>query len=202
MVYPISVLGQAEGAMGNVIWHVSMSLDGFIAGPGDAMDWAFEYAEPSAVADEVIRTTGAVIAGRHSYDVGERDEQEVYGGAWTGPQFVLTHNPPDDAAKNTTITFLSGDVRSSVVTALAAAGGKNVVVIGANLARQCIEEGLIDEIIVHLVPVLLGDGVRFFERPGAEKVTLERMSVAESAQVTDLRFRVVTERRPELSASS
>lgn len=67
---------------------------------------------------------------------------------------------------------------------------KNVVVFGANVARQCIGHGLLDEIVVHLAPVLLGDGVRLFGGPGTRRVDLERTSVAQSGQLTDLRFRV------------
>ncbi len=159
---------------GKVLWHVTMSLDGFIAGPDDAMDWVLRYAEPNVAVDEVIRTTGAVLAGKRSYDVGTRERpraelREVFGGRWTGPQFVLTHEAPH-APEDSTITFLSGDARDAVARALDAAGGKNVLVIGANIAEQCIDEGLIDEILIHLAPVLLGDGVRLFGRPGTASI--------------------------------
>jgi hypothetical protein len=83
-----------HGMVGRVLVHATMSLDGFIAGPDDAMDWVFEYVEPSAANDEVIKTTGAMPGGRRSYDVGKRDAGKEsgapYGGAWTGPVFVLT----------------------------------------------------------------------------------------------------------------
>jgi len=103
---------------------------------------------------------------------------------------VLTHRPPD-AREDPTITFLPDDIHGAVARARAAADGKNVVVIGASIARQCIDAGLVDEILVHVAPVLLGDGVRFFSRPGAGHVELERISVTQSGQITDLRFRVV-----------
>ena len=80
--------------VGRVLVHATMSLDGFIAGPDDAVDWVFEYVEPSAADDEVIKTTGAMLGGRRSYDVGKTDAGKEsgapYGGAWTGPVFVLT----------------------------------------------------------------------------------------------------------------
>ena len=181
--------------MAKVLWHVTMSLDGFIAGPGDGMDWVLESLEPAPepnpVVEEVIQTTGAMLAGRRSYDVAAREDQGAYGGAWTGPQFVLTHEPPKEPPEDPLITFLTGDVREAVATALAAAGGKNVVVAGADVARQCLEEGLVDEILVHIVPVLLGDGVRFYENAGAERVTLEPLTVARTGRLTNLRFRVV-----------
>jgi len=179
---------------GKVLYHVTMSLDGFIAGPGDSMDWLVSYRGPApAGADEVIRTTGAVLAGRRLYDQGlSQPGQRPYGGAWSGPVFVLTHHPP--AADDPSVTFLSGGVRDAVATALEAAGGRNVVLFGASIPRQCIEESLLDEILVHVMPVLLGDGVRLFAKGSAAPVRLEKVSVAESGQLTDLRFLVVKER--------
>jgi dihydrofolate reductase len=112
---------------GIVVWHVTMSLDGFIAGPDDAMDWFFEHAEPNPAVDEVIRTTGAILAGRRTYDVGRRDvgkpSGQAFGGAWTGPQFVLTHDVPD-GSDDPSVTFLSGDITNAVNRALTAAGGR------------------------------------------------------------------------------
>jgi dihydrofolate reductase len=176
-----------------VVWHVTMSLDGFIAGPGDAMDWVLRYvALDDPVAAETMRTTGAVLSGRRSYDVGRKPDQrpefqEVQGGTWSGPVFVLTHHPPEDPS----VTFLSGDIRQAVATAARAAGGRDVLVIGAGVARQCVEAGLVDEVRVHLAPLLLGDGVRLFARPGAGPVELETLEVGRSGQVANLRFRVV-----------
>ena len=168
-----------------------MSLDGFIAGPGDAMDWVFRYPGPNLMGADVISTTGAILAGRRLYDWGmSKPGRELYGGAWTGPVFVLTHRPPE-GPRDPTITFLSGSIQDAVATALEAAGGKNVVLFGATIPRQCIQEGLLDEIVIHLVPVLLGDGIRFFASPGTGPIDLEKTSGAESGQVTDLRFRVV-----------
>ncbi|HEV3253466.1 MAG TPA: dihydrofolate reductase family protein [Candidatus Acidoferrales bacterium] len=187
--------------MGKVFWHVTMSLDGFIAGPNDAMDWVFGYIPLDAPAtramlEEVIRTTGSVLSGRRSYNVGRKPGQrpearKVLGGAWSGPVFVLTHRAPEDE-EDASIQFVSGGIRSAVGVARNAGGGKNVMVIGAGVARQCIEEGLIDEIRVYLAPILLGDGVRFFNRPGAtDGVRLETMEVARTGQLADLYYRVV-----------
>lgn len=186
---------------GNVLWHVTMSLDGFIAGPADVMNSIRRYSGSRAVfgikaiMGEIMRTTGAVLAGRRSYDVGRANGQggefsAIYGGAWTGPQFVLTHRapgPPEDPA----ITFLSGDIKRAVAAARHAAKGKNVVVIGANVAQQCIEAGLVDEILVHLAPVLLGDGVRLYGGPWTLPIDLKTTSITRSGPLTNLRFRVV-----------
>jgi len=167
-----------------------MSLDGFIAGRDDSMDWMTGYA--TSLADEVIRTTGAVLAGRRGYELGRQRGSKPYGGVWTGPQFVLTHDPPGSSS-DPTVTFLSEPIRAAVDTALAAADGKNIVLFGASIGRQCIESELVDELLIHLVPVLLGDGLRLFDKPGSEPVPLERLSLGQSGQLTDLRFRVLKE---------
>ena len=195
--------------MGKVRWHVTMSLDGFIAGPNDSMDWLFRYIEltsataptsdPSEIQrilQETIQSRGCVLSGRRSYNVGRKPGQrpearKVLGGAWTGPIFVLTHHPPEDE-QDSTITFVSGHIINVVARAVAAAAGKDVLVIGADVARQCLPEGLIGEIQIHLAPVLLGDGVRFFNSPGLPQgVRLQTVDVTRSGQLTNLRFRVL-----------
>jgi dihydrofolate reductase len=103
--------------------------------------------------------------------------------------FVLTHRPPD-ADHHPAITFLSSDLTDALATATGAAAGKDVIVFGANLAVQCLRAGLLDEIVIHLVPVLLGDGVRLIDTPDLGPVALERTLVATSGQITDLRFAV------------
>lgn len=179
--------------MSKVIWHVTMSLDGFIAGPGDAMDWVFEHeSAPSALAGETLEETGTILAGRRWWDVAVeryRGRAGIYGGAWDGPLFVLTHRPADPPT-DPAVTFLSDGVADAVATARAAAGDRSLGIFGANLARQCLAAGLLDELVVHLVPVLLGDGVRLYGDPAAPKVRLERTLLAESGQLTDLRLRV------------
>ncbi len=180
--------------MGIVLWHVTMSLGGFIAGPNDAMDWIFRFAGPNLDPSEAIASTGSVLAGRRSYDVGRRPDQrselrEVFGGGWSGPQFVLTHTPPSDETVPS-ITFLSGDIPAAVASAREAADGKNVLVIGADVARQCVDEHQVDQIVVWLLPILLGAGVRLFDRRGPP-IELEPIHVSQSGDVTKLRFRVV-----------
>ena len=179
-------------AAGRVLLHVTMSLDGFIAGTGHDQDWVFEHGGPSAIADEVMRSTGAVLAGRGWYDIATRRYDGVdgiYGGDWEGPVLVLTHRPPQDADPR--ITFLSGDIEEAVTTARTAAEGANVCIFGADVARQCLEAGQLDQLVIHVAPLLLGDGVRLYDAPGARRVPLERTAVVESGDVTALRFEVV-----------
>jgi len=113
----------------------------------------------------------------------------IYGGQWRGPVFVLTHRPPH-AAADESVTFLSTPLPDAVRTALEAAGGSNVVIFGASLARQCLQARLLDEIVVHLAPVLLGDGVRLYDSTGTDPVMLTRTALAATGQLTDIRFRV------------
>jgi dihydrofolate reductase len=143
-----------NGTNGQVVWHITMSLDGFIAGPDDDLKWVFEYSGPNRIGDEVMRATGAILAGRGWYDGATRKyggRQGIYGGAWSGPVFVLTHRPPKEP-DDPGITFLTDGVTQAVATARAAADGKNVEIFGANVARQCLDAGLLDEIVVHLAP--------------------------------------------------
>ena len=194
-------LGQIRGEpdaethvrMGRVLWHTMMSLDGFIAGPNDDMQWAFGVdGGPSRTIDEVLRSTRALLVGRRTQDVEDRLQPGFYGGAFRGPFFVLRHDPPSKppVVKGVTGRFLDVGIEKAVEVAKGAADGGDVVVLGANVARQCLEAGLLDEIIVHVAPVLVGDGVRLFERAGGAAVKLEPISSAEEGQMTVLRYSV------------
>ncbi len=173
---------------GKVVVNRSMSLDGFIAGPGHAMDWIFDFVAPDEF-PEIAAATGAMLIGRRTYEVAKRmpDAGKEYGGGWSGPVFVLTHRPPEppDPAH----TFLTGDIGEAVATARSAAGGKNLEILGADVAGQCLRRGLVDEILVYVLPVLLGDGTRF-SSPGLARIDLEPVSSTRSGAVTILRFRV------------
>ena len=181
--------------MSRVVWHVTMSLDGFITGPDDAMEWAFEYPEaPIRLADEVMCSTGAILAGRRWYDVAtERysGRQGIYGGKWEGPVFVLTHRADDHDVSDPWITLLTSELDEAVRTARDAAGDKNLEIFGANLAAQCLDHGLIDEMVVHIAPVLLGGGVRLYGEAGSRgQVRLEPIDRAEAGELQSLRYRV------------
>jgi dihydrofolate reductase len=177
--------------MGKVLWHTMMSLDGFIAGPNDDMQWAFgvDGGEGRTI-DEVVRSTGALLVGRRTQDVEDRLQPGFYGGAFRGPFFVLRHDPPSQppVVKGVTGRFIDVGIEEAVRLAKEAADGGNVVVLGANIARQCLEVGLLDEIIVHIAPVLVGDGVRLFERAGGAPVKLKRISSADEGETTVLRY--------------
>ena len=176
---------------GKVVVNRAMSLDGFIAGPGQAMDWIFEHLTADTF-PEVMAATGAMLVGRGTYEVAKRmtGSDTPYDG---GGQFVLTHQPP--AEPDPTVTFLTCDVEEAVATARSAAGGKNLEILGADVAAQCLRRGLVDEILVYVLPVLLGDGVRFTP-PGLDRIDLEPFANVQSGGVTMLRFRVKKQAQP------
>lgn len=178
---------------GKVVVNRAMSLDGFVAGPDDSMDWVFEYATPDQAGD-VMAATGAMLCGRRTYDVGQRDagklSGDAYGGLWSGPVYVLTHRPPP-APPDDLHTFLSGDIGAAVATARAAAGGKDVEVLGSDVTGQCLQAGLIDEIYVLILPVVLGRGTPLVTGDMADRVSLAPVSSTTSGAVTAMRFRVV-----------
>ena len=174
---------------GKVVVNRSMSLDGFIAGPGDTMEWIFDFVAPDEF-PEIAAATGAMLVGRRTYDVGNRmrvENPSDAGYPFSGPVFVLTHEPPEQPDPE--VTFLTGDIGEAVATALDAAGGKNLEILGADVATQCLQRGLVDEILVYVVPVLLGDGIRF-SSPGLARIDLEPLDSTRSGAVTILRFRV------------
>jgi dihydrofolate reductase len=175
--------------VGRVLWHITMSVDGFIAGPGDDMAWLADHLGSNPTADEVLTQIGALLIGSRSYQLAKTEEGKPYDGAWTGPMFVLTHDAPEHAAAG--FTFVSGDINQAVAAAKTAAGDKYVVILGATIAQECLDAGLLDEVLVHIAPVLLGDGVRLFDRPGGSNVKLERISLTDAPRVTNLWLRVV-----------
>jgi dihydrofolate reductase len=182
-------MGDMSTGKGKVVVNRSMSLDGFIAGPGHAMDWVFDFVAPDEF-PEIAAATGAMLIGRRTYEVGNRMEADQPGSTdypFSGPVFVLTHEPPEPPDPE--VTFLTGDIGEAVATALEAAGGKNLEILGADVAGQCLRRGLADEILVYVLPVLLGDGIRFSSR-GLARIDLEPVSSTRSGAVTILRFRV------------
>jgi dihydrofolate reductase len=157
------------------------------------MGWVFGVAagEGRTVA-EIVRSTGALLVGRRTQDVEDRHQLGFYGGAFHGPFFVLRHDPPPEApvVKGVTGRFLDVGIDEAVTIAKEAADGGDVVVLGANVARQCLETGLLDEIIVHVAPVLVGNGVRFFDRSSGEPLRLAPISSQVEGDTTVLRYSV------------
>ena len=190
--------------MGKVIFDVSMSLDGFIsganvrpeAGLGDGgerlHEWGFNSADPRN--REIVEgwtNTGAVIVGRTTYDL----SIPYWGadgplGAARVPTVVVSHSVPKDIPDGGVYTFVDS-VEAALEAAKKAAGDKDVSITGANVAQQFITLGLIDEVSIHLVPVLFGSGTPLFGDLNSEHISLETLEVIETPEVIHLGFRVV-----------
>ena len=182
--------------MAKVIIGATMSLDWFMNdrhGDVSRLYPDFEALHSTEMLQEEIRTTGAVVMGRHAYNMAQGDLTDY---EFQVPIFVLTHHIPQQVIKGEndklTVTFVTDGIQRAIEKAKAAAGDKHVMVVGgANTAQQCLRAGLVDEIHIGIVPVLLGEGLRFFEPPINEQLELERTRVFESPTRTDLWFRVV-----------
>jgi dihydrofolate reductase len=194
--------------VGKVLAEMSMSLDGYVAGPGDRVEalhgwyldgevetrsgpegFAFRTSPASArVLRDALAQTGALITGRRNFDIA---------GGWGGghplgvPVFVVTHSTPDGWPRdNAPFTFLAG-VEQAVSAARATAGEKSVVIASPDIAQQALQLGLLDEIAISLVPVLLGDGIPFFAKHDGAPAALAGPEVVQGSGVTHLRFQVV-----------
>ena len=193
--------------MSKVILDVSMSLDGFIAGPNDGPDqslgenghllvaWFFgdQSEADAAIARETGESTGAYVIGRRMYEIGERPNGWGEGGPnGTVPVFVLCHEPRESfiKASGTPFTFVSDGIATALDKAKAAAGDKDVLLLGANTAQQFLKAGLVNESLIHLVPVVLGGCLRVFDHLGPDDVQLEKASIVDSTSVIHLRYRI------------
>jgi dihydrofolate reductase len=194
--------------MGKVVLDMSMSLDGFIAGPkvgkeypmgihGENLHtWIFSTPKDKVDADvehEMFANTGAVILGNRTFEVGV----DLWGDVpFPAPSFVLTHKGRETLVKKSgAFTFVTDGIESALQQACAVAGDKDVRLMGADVAQQFLAAGLIDEIQINHVPILLGDGVRLFEQLGARNSRLEKDRVLDSPHATHIRYRVVKEKQ-------
>ncbi|MDX6253922.1 MAG: hypothetical protein QOJ11_256 [Frankiales bacterium] len=193
--------------MGQVIASFSMSLDGFIADPNDEVGPLFDWYDngdtevdwpgnsmvsrttPASAGylHEIIAEAGALVVGRRIFDITS---------GWDGhhplgvPVFVVSHSVPEGWPRDDApFTFVT-DVESALTKAQQVAGDKTVGVAGPNVAQQCLEAGLLDEVWIELVPVLLGRGIRFFDDVQGTPIMLENPHVIEGDRVTHLRYRV------------
>jgi dihydrofolate reductase len=180
---------EPQTAGGKVLWHFTMSLDGFVAGSEHEMDWMTGISFRPGLAGEYVTTTGAVLGGRDGWDV--VNSSRPYGGAWDGPIFVLTHHP-EDATPADGVTFLNCGPAEAVRIGLEAAGGKNLEVFSPTIGRQLLELGLIDEIDLHIAPVLLGEGIRLYDNPGTEPLRLHQVGGDRPTSAVNVRYRPIT----------
>lgn len=163
--------------MSKLLYSATMSLDGFIAGPGGDMQWLNEVSfEPNPTADALTDQIGCLLIGRRTFfgDDPNRDTEAegAFGGQYDGPSVLLTRQPPDGPVPGVEVET---ELHAAVRRAKQLAGDRYVNVLGAETARSCLEAGLLDEVLVFVAPVLLGDGVRLFEHPGGRQVLLDRL---------------------------
>ncbi|MDQ3693560.1 MAG: dihydrofolate reductase family protein [Chloroflexota bacterium] len=181
--------------MARVVAGMTISLDGYVNDRNGSVARLypdFESFRSSEQLQALIRATGAVVMGRRAYEMG--DDYTDY--EFQAPIFVLTHQPPQQVAKGENdrlrFTFVTDGIERAIRQAKDVAGDKDVTVIGgANTVQQCLQAGLVDELHIDIRPILLGNGLRFFEHLDAERIVLERISVTETPTTTNLRFRVV-----------
>ena len=196
--------------MAEIVLYMSMSLDGFIAGPGAAAThgrgvggerlhaWragghgddprTFRPTGPSGQVFDEMLATGAVLVGRRTFEIAGRWNGDHHDGV---PIVVPTHRAPDDPpAGPAAVTYVTDGIESAVARAKAAAGDRNVLLHGADTAQHCLRAGLLDEMEIHLVPVLLGRGRRLFDHLGTDHTELELVRVLDAPGVTHLHYRV------------
>jgi dihydrofolate reductase len=192
--------------MTQVHFHISMSLDGFVTGPNEGVgnplgdddgrlhDWMFAARTDAnaEVLDEVYARTGAILMGKRMFDVGV----EPWGDPppFERPVFVITHEARDPMPMRggTTYNFVTDGIEAGLEQARAAAGKKDVGIWGgANIMREYLKAGLLDEIQIHLIPILLGGGVRLFEQLGPQQIELEKTRVIDTPRATHLQYRVL-----------
>jgi dihydrofolate reductase len=169
--------------------HFTISLDGFIAGPDHELDWLAGLTEEPDVVAEAAAACGAIITGRRGFDAMPaefRAGDMPYNGGFAGRVFVLTHHP-EDVRPDPTVTFLNCDVADAIATASKVAGGRNVEIFSADISQQCLERGLVDEIYLHLAPVILGKGIRLFDNVGRSDWAL--ITDGDPLRLPRLRFR-------------
>ncbi len=191
--------------MSKVIFDMSMSLDGFVRATGPTPqeplgkggerlhEWAMGADRSGAeLMAAAVSEAGAYICGRRTYDdsVAWWKADGPTGRARV-PLFVVTHRAPADVPEDGVYTFVTDGVDSAVRQAVQAAAGLDVYVMGGpEVGQQLVGAGLVDHIGVHLVPVLFGGGLRFFEHIGDDHIRLEKVSVVDTAQATHLLYRI------------
>ena len=193
--------------MGKVVFDITSSLDGFVAGPNDSpdlpmgegglrlFDWYFSESGASRapedinpeILEEAVQAVGAIVSGRRTYN-------NAHG--WNGehplhvPVFVVTHQPPENVGEFNG-AFVTDGLESAIGQAQAVAGEKIVALNSPDIARQALKSGLLDELSIHIVPVLMGGGVRLFDHLGTDQIELECTQATNAKKVIHMTFRVI-----------
>ncbi|RLV55689.1 dihydrofolate reductase [Aeromicrobium phragmitis] len=180
--------------MTTFLYSATMSVDGYIAGAAGDMSWLKPHLAPDPLVDELVPQVSVILSGRRTYDgddpnAGDPKREGAFEGRWHGTQVVLTHRPLADPPADVVV---AGDLSDAVAAARAAAGSNGLVnILGADVARQCLDHGILDEVLVFIAPVLLGGGTRLLE--GTQRTySLRRIREAVSSDAAALWFRVTS----------
>jgi dihydrofolate reductase len=193
--------------MGKVLTHMTMSLDGFIAGPddnpGELFDWygagdvsvesaneniEFNVDEASSeTLQDLSQNSGALVSGRRLFDIADGWNDSHPAGMAV---VVVTHDPPADAAERWPKTAFTDGVEAGIAKAKEIAGDKNVTIASPNIINQALELGLVDEVCISLVPVLFGEGIPYFAKLARGHVMLEDPVVVQGRRALHLRYPV------------
>lgn len=179
--------------MGKVFIHATITLDGYMAGVDGDMSWMQDLEvvdEDYVVVNKVMAEIGAIVGGANKTNTIE-DDGMPYGGMLKVPVYLMTHEAHEPIEKDgVTYNFVVEDIKQAVEAAKAAAGDKNVSLLGGSISRQCLKLGLVDEIVLDVEPLLLGEGISLFDGLG-ETIKLKRLETSAFAGETHLRFAVV-----------
>lgn len=179
--------------MATVFIHKVMSLDGFISKP-DEMDyaWMSKYGSGGEMPNRMMGEVGAVIQGNKAFRDGTMSEDTLPYGGVDIAQFIVTHDAREPVVLGgLTFNFVTGGVERAVDLAREAAGDRRVALLGASISQQCLQAGLVDEIVIHLAPVLLGEGLSLFDHLGTE-IELKLEEIDSTDQVISLRYSVLS----------
>lgn len=180
--------------MAKVCFGMIASLDGFINDTEGQLRKLYDSFQPNEEIERAMANTGAVIMGRNTFDMAEDMDAYADDYEFQVPIFVLTHHPPEKHPKENsdlTITFVTDGIENAVEKAKAAAGSRDVVVLGADVGGQLLRAQLVDELQVAIAPLLLGAGTRMFDHLEGLEVQLEKLRAIETEQQVEIHYRVI-----------
>lgn len=179
--------------MAKVCFGMVMSLDGFVNDREGGMNKLYASFEPNEEINDMMARTGAVIFGRRTFDLGDADSYAAdY--EFQVPIFVVTHHPPEKHPKENdqlTFTFVTDGVESAVRQAKEAAGEKDVLILGADVFRQALKAGLVEELQMAIAPIILGKGLRLFEQLEELEIDLEKIRTIETGKQVEIWYNVL-----------
>jgi dihydrofolate reductase len=195
-----------------VVLDINLSLDGFVAAVGSTAEQplgdegerlrAWATGPDADRAPKPAATAGALIGGRRTYDTCLR-EWGAGGPHPPTPVFVVTHVPPEQPPAGSVYTFVTGGIETALEQARSAAGERDVRIMGgAAIGQQFLAAGLVDEIVVHIVPVLLKAGPRMFENLGPKHVGLEIVEVVGTPAATHVHYRISRSSRIQIQEAN